>query len=248
VTQQGCSPPAVMLEHGVRADVRRMSTNRKEKRWNLAYCSPARCDGHGTRSRGGRRREVTSTRLVNEDGFRVWGGFAKEEGASYVVADAPRRWHSVSRGRCSWTARGAGRCSRTARPAAAVRAARGAARVVHGHHTSGGEELAARMCSGARALRSLARWRRAQRQAWRGVVGSRQRRGRAEGAPGDGAWSGGGRRWRCPGGEEPRAVADGKWRIEERRCSFIRTELGFHGVSSIIGVCARRGTRGMDPR
>jgi hypothetical protein len=71
VTQQGCSPPAVMLDHGVRADVRRMSTNRKEKRWNLAYCSPARCDGHGTRSRGGQRRAVTSMRLVNEDGIRV---------------------------------------------------------------------------------------------------------------------------------------------------------------------------------
>jgi hypothetical protein len=80
VTQQGCNPPVVVLDHGARADVRRMSTNRKEKRWNLAYCSPARCDGHGMRNRGGRRRAVTSTQLGDEDGLRVWGGFAKEEG------------------------------------------------------------------------------------------------------------------------------------------------------------------------
>jgi hypothetical protein len=38
-----------------------------------------------------------------------------EGGASYVVADAPRRWRSVSRGRCSRTARGAGRCQGLAR-------------------------------------------------------------------------------------------------------------------------------------
>jgi hypothetical protein len=194
-----------MLDHGARADVRQMSTNRKEKRWNLAYCSPARCDGHGMRSRGGQRRAMTSMRLVNEDGLQVWGGFAKEEGASCVVADTPRRWRSVSRGRCSRMAQGAGRCSWTARPATTVRMARGAARVVCGHRTSGGEELAARLCSGARALRGLVRWRRAQRRARQGVMGSRQRRARAEGTSGGGPWSGGGRnrgRRRMGNGEE----------------------------------------------
>jgi hypothetical protein len=39
VMQQGCSPPIVVLDHDVRADVRRMSTNRKEKNgtWHAAH-------------------------------------------------------------------------------------------------------------------------------------------------------------------------------------------------------------------
>jgi hypothetical protein len=45
----------------------------------LGHGSPVGCDGHGTRSRGGRRRAVTSTRLGDEDGLLVRGGFAKEE-------------------------------------------------------------------------------------------------------------------------------------------------------------------------
>jgi hypothetical protein len=48
VTQQGCNPPAVVLDHGARADVKRMSINRKEKNgtWHAAHRRGATAMGH----------------------------------------------------------------------------------------------------------------------------------------------------------------------------------------------------------